>query len=138
MVHRVLAFAVEYVQIDADNLRISYLQEREPGPLPNPRSHLEGRDGAEMVIRRLLLLPDSKGGSLSALGFFLFDLSEPISGPFGDSMSVAARPMRWGMSRQTKGQQLDSPQGRTFHPTYLTGRARKITWGNLGRPKEKK
>jgi hypothetical protein len=62
MVHRVTAFAVEYIQIDADSLRISYLQEREPGPLPNPCSHLEGRDGAEMVIRRLLLLPESKSG----------------------------------------------------------------------------
>ena len=61
MIHRVLAFAVEYVQIDADNLRVTYLQEREPGPLPDPHSHLEGRDSAEVVIRRLLLLPDARG-----------------------------------------------------------------------------
>jgi hypothetical protein len=29
------------------------------------------------------------------------------------------------------------PLGRTFHPTYLTGRATEGTWGNLGRQKEK-
>jgi len=28
---------------------------------------------------------------------------KPISGPFGDSISAAARPKRWGVSRQTKG-----------------------------------
>ena len=62
----------------------------------------------------------------------------PISGPFGDSMSAAARPKRWGVSRQTKGEEFDSARGRTFHPTYLTGRATKGTWGNLGRQKEKR
>jgi hypothetical protein len=29
------------------------------------------------------------------------------------------------------------PPGSNFHPTYLTGRATKGTWGNLGRQKEK-
>jgi len=69
MIHWVLAFAVEYIQIDADNLRVTYLQEREPGPLPDPHSHLEGRDGAEVVIRRLLLLPDSNGMFLGVVPF---------------------------------------------------------------------
>jgi hypothetical protein len=36
-----------------------------------------------------------------------------------------------------KVERVRSLQGRTFHPTYLTGRAIKDTWGNLGRQKEK-
>jgi hypothetical protein len=41
-----------------------------------------------------------------------FDLFTPLtSGPFGDSMSTAARPKRWGVSRQT--------QGREFNPTRV-------------------
>jgi hypothetical protein len=30
------------------------------------------------------------------------------SGPFGDTMSAAARPKRWGVSRQAKGREIDS------------------------------
>jgi hypothetical protein len=59
------------------------------------------------------------------------------SGPFGDSMSAAARPKRWGVFRQAKGREFDPSRDRTFHPTYLTGRAIKGTWSNLGRQKEK-
>jgi hypothetical protein len=29
------------------------------------------------------------------------------SGPFGDSMSAAARPKRWGVFRQAKGREFD-------------------------------
>jgi hypothetical protein len=29
------------------------------------------------------------------------------SGPFGDSMSAAARPKRWGVFRQAKGPEFD-------------------------------
>ncbi len=29
MIHRMLAFAVEYIQVDADGLRVSYLQVRQ-------------------------------------------------------------------------------------------------------------
>lgn len=59
--HRGLSFAVQYIKVDADDLCASYTQEREPGPLPNPRCHMEGRDGAAISIRRLLLLPDHLG-----------------------------------------------------------------------------
>jgi hypothetical protein len=31
----------------------------------------------------------------------------PTSGPFGDSMSAAARPKRWGVFRQAKGREFD-------------------------------
>jgi hypothetical protein len=51
-------------------------------------------------------------------------------------MSAAARLKRRGVSRQAKGQELDSTKGQTFHPTYLTGLTIKGTWGNLGRQKE--
>lgn len=61
MLHRGLSFAVQYVQLDADDLRASYTQENEPGPLPNPCSHMQGKDGAAINIRRLLLLPDRTG-----------------------------------------------------------------------------
>lgn len=64
MMYRGLSFAVQYVKLDADDLCASYTQEREPGPLPNPHSHMEGRDGAEISIRRLLLLPDHLGKDL--------------------------------------------------------------------------
>jgi hypothetical protein len=30
------------------------------------------------------------------------------SGPFGDSMSAAARPKRWGVFRQAKGREFDN------------------------------
>lgn len=61
MMHRGLSFAVQYIKLDADDLCASYTQEREPGPLPNPRCHMEGKDGAAISIRRLLLLPDHLG-----------------------------------------------------------------------------
>lgn len=63
ILHRALSFAVQYVQLDGENLCATYTQEREPGPLPNPHSHMEGKDGAEITIRRLLLLPESQGDS---------------------------------------------------------------------------
>ena len=71
MLHRGLSFAVQYVQLDADDLRASYTQENEPGPLPNPCCHMEGKDGAEISIRRLLLLPDHTGiaASFSVISF---------------------------------------------------------------------
>jgi hypothetical protein len=40
------------------------------------------------------------------------------SGPFGDSMSAAARPKRWGVSRQAKGQEFDPTRVELF--TLLT------------------
>jgi hypothetical protein len=54
------------------------------------------------------------------------------SGPFGDSMSAAARPKRWGVSRQAKGQQFDPTQVELF--ALLTGRGvllrvPGVTWG---------
>jgi len=55
-----------------------------------------------------------------------------------ETSEVYPRPKRWGVSRQTKGQEFDSPQGRVFHPTYLTGCATKVTWGNLGRQEEER
>jgi hypothetical protein len=50
-------------------------------------------------------------------------------------MSAAARPKRWGVFRQVKGQKFDP--SRVDYLPYLTGRASKGTWGNLGRQKEK-
>ena len=55
-----MAFCVEYIEVDAEGVSCSYSQEREPGPLPNPRSHMEGRDSTEISIRRLLLSPQQK------------------------------------------------------------------------------
>jgi hypothetical protein len=43
-------------------------------------------------------------------------------------MSAAARPKRWGDSRQAKGRESDSTMVELFRPTYLTGR------GYLGLP----
>lgn len=57
IIHRLLAFCVQYVELDATMLSCSYLQENEPGPLPNPHSHMQGKDGADIVVRRLLLMP---------------------------------------------------------------------------------
>jgi hypothetical protein len=53
-------------------------------------------------------------------------------------MSAAARPKRWGVSRQAKGREFSLPgfPGSNFAP-YLTGRAFKGTWGNLWRQKER-
>jgi hypothetical protein len=42
------------------------------------------------------------------------------SGPFGDSMSAAARPKRWGVSRQAKGREFDPTKVEFF--TLLTWR----------------
>ena len=67
MLHRGLSFAVQYVQLDADDLQASYVQENEPGPLPNPHSHMQGKDGAAISIRRLLLLPDRAGGNFCSI-----------------------------------------------------------------------
>jgi N-methylhydantoinase B/oxoprolinase/acetone carboxylase alpha subunit len=39
-------------------------------------------------------------------------LYDPTSGPFGDSMSAAARPKRWDVSRQAKGRDF-------VHPTKI-------------------
>jgi hypothetical protein len=50
-------------------------------------------------------------------------------------MSAAARPKRWGVFPQAKGREFDSSGVELS--TYLTGRATKGTWGNLGRQKEK-
>jgi hypothetical protein len=47
------------------------------------------------------------------------------SGPFRDSMSAAARPKRWGVSLQAKGQDFN-PTGVEISP-YLTRRATKGT-----------
>jgi hypothetical protein len=60
------------------------------------------------------------------------------SRPFGDSMSAAARPQRWGVSRQAKGQEFDPSKGELF--TLCTGRGvllrvPGVTWG--GKRKEK-
>jgi hypothetical protein len=50
-------------------------------------------------------------------------------------MSAAARPKRWGVSRQAKGQEID-PTSLNFLP-YLTEAAIEGTWDNLGKQKEK-
>jgi hypothetical protein len=42
----------------------------------------------------------------------------PTSGPFGDSMSAAARPKRWGVFRQAKGREFDPSRVELF--TQLT------------------
>jgi hypothetical protein len=41
-------------------------------------------------------------------------LPYPTSGPFGDSMSAAARPKRWGVSRQAKGREFDPTRVEMF------------------------
>jgi hypothetical protein len=50
---------------------------------------------------------------------------------FGDSMSAAARPKRWGMSRQAKGQKFDPTEVELL--TLLDGtcllRVLGVTWG---------
>lgn len=61
--HRLIALAVRFLEIDAASLRCTYLQEGEPGPLPNPGSHMAGKDGAEISIRRLLLTPQLESES---------------------------------------------------------------------------
>jgi acyl-CoA synthetase (AMP-forming)/AMP-acid ligase II len=58
---------------------------------------------------------ESSGDSLS------FDATNwyiPTSGPFGDSMSSAARPKRWGVFRQAKGREFDPSRFELF--TLLT------------------
>jgi hypothetical protein len=42
----------------------------------------------------------------------------PTSGPFGDSMLAAARPKRWGVSRQAKCREFDPTSFEIF--TLLT------------------
>ena len=59
-VHRALAFCVQYVELDAEDVSCSYAQEHEPGPFPDPRSYLEGRDAAVVTVRRLLLTPQEQ------------------------------------------------------------------------------
>jgi hypothetical protein len=51
---------------------------------------------------------------------FTFDYNNIIltSGPFGDSMSAAARPKRWGVFRQAKGREFDPSSFEHF--TLLT------------------
>jgi hypothetical protein len=41
------------------------------------------------------------------------------SGPFGDSMSAAARPKRWGVFRQAEGREFDPSRVELF--TLLDG-----------------
>jgi hypothetical protein len=54
------------------------------------------------------------------------------SGPFGVSMSAAARPKRWGVFRQAKGREFDRTRVEVF--TLLTRqgvllRVPRVTWG---------
>jgi hypothetical protein len=51
-------------------------------------------------------------------------------------MSAAARSKRWGVS-SSESSRVRFHQVRTFHPTYLTGRAIEGTGDNLGRQKQK-
>jgi hypothetical protein len=52
-------------------------------------------------------------------------------------MSAAARPKRWGVSRQAQGQKIDPTNLKFELFTLLAGRTFKITWSDLGRQKEK-
>jgi hypothetical protein len=51
-------------------------------------------------------------------------------------MSASARPKRCSVSRQARKVERSFPPGSNYSP-YLTGRAIKGTWVNLGRQKEK-
>jgi hypothetical protein len=54
------------------------------------------------------------------------------SGPFGDSMSAAARPKRWGESRQETGRDFDHTRVEHFTLRTRRGvllRVPGVTWG---------
>jgi hypothetical protein len=72
---------------------------------------------------------------INRLYMVVTDSIVPTSGPFGDSMSAAARPKRWGLFRQAKGREFDLSRVKLL--TLLYERAIKGTWGDLGRQKEK-
>jgi hypothetical protein len=71
-------------------------------------------------------LSDFYSGNTLAEGLFhSLDANAPqllqavlTSGPFGDSMSSAARPKRWGVFRQAKGREFDPSRFELF--TLLT------------------
>lgn len=57
MLHRMLAFAVQYVQVSVSDLQVTYSQRDDPGPAPAPGCHLQGRDCLQLSIRQIALLP---------------------------------------------------------------------------------
>ena len=57
MVHRMLAFAVQFVQVAASDIQITYSQQDEPGPVPMRGSHLEGKDCLQLSVRQIALAP---------------------------------------------------------------------------------
>jgi hypothetical protein len=61
-------------------------------------------------------------------------------GPLGDSMSAAARPKCWGVSRQAKGREFNPTKVEcpAYFPPCLTGCAIQGTWGNLGGKRKNK
>ena len=58
--HRMIAFIVDFIRLDLEDLTCTYYQDGEPGPLPNPTSHMQGRDAAVVSIRRVALEPQQQ------------------------------------------------------------------------------
>lgn len=89
--HRLIAFVVDFVKMDIEDITFSYFQRGESGPLPNPKSHMEGMDAAVVSVRRILLdpqqqskprpnIPKSIAFSSSSYGDFLsrYQFERPI------------------------------------------------------------
>ena len=57
MMHRLLAFAVQYVQLTASDIQVTYSQQDEPGPAPAAGCHLEGKDRLQLSVRQIALIP---------------------------------------------------------------------------------
>ena len=57
MLHRTLAFAVQYVKLSASDIQLTFSQQDEPGPAPSVGLHLEGKDSLQLSIRQISLAP---------------------------------------------------------------------------------
>lgn len=64
MLHRTLAFAVQYIELSASDLQVTFSQQDEPGPVPTAGIHLEGKDSLQLSFRQLSLMPLGEGRAL--------------------------------------------------------------------------
>ena len=81
MLHRTLAFAVQYVKLSASDIQLTFSQQDEPGPAPTVGLHVEGKDSLQLSIRQVSLAPQGVLKPVSLWRSYLMCKNSSMHGP---------------------------------------------------------